>query len=120
MGAEGPLLRSEVSVMVHRLVKQNGKLGDFVYNADAPSYADIQGEWFQSGIEYMHHKGAFTAEEGTKVMPLIQVTRGEAFKMICLGLGFTTEFYERVRLSTEGVCTTNGTGSFTILWGILT
>lgn len=91
MGAEGPLLRSELSVMVHRLVKQNGKLGDFVYNAAAPSFADIQGEWFQSGIEFMHHKGAFTVAEGGYVQPYIAVTRGEAFKVVALGLGFTED-----------------------------
>ena len=91
MGAEGPLLRSEVSVMVHRLVKQNNKLGNFRYNPADPSFADIQGEWFQSGIEFMHHKGAFNVEEGGNVQPYITVTRGEAFKIIALGLGFTTD-----------------------------
>ena len=56
-----------------------------------PSFADIQGEWFQSGIEYMHYKGAFNVEEGGNVQPYIVVTRGEAFKIIALGLGFTTD-----------------------------
>ena len=91
MGAEGQLLRSEVSVMVHRLVKQNNKLGDFVYDSTNPSFADIQGEWFQSGIEFMHHKGAFNVEEGGNVQPYVAVTRGEAFKIVALGLGFTTD-----------------------------
>ena len=91
IGAEGQLLRSEVSVMVHRLVKQNNKLGDFVYDSSNPSFADIQGEWFQSGIEFMHHKGAFNVEEGGNVQPYVAVTRGEAFKIIALGLGFTTD-----------------------------
>lgn len=90
MGAEGPLLRAEVSAMVHRLVKQNGKLGDFVYNeADTPDFADIAGEWFRSGIEYVNHKGAFPVAEN--VYPYVQVTRGEAFKIICLGLGFVED-----------------------------
>ena len=91
MGAEGPLLRSEVSAMVHRLVKQNGKLGDFVYDAANPSFSDIAGEWFQSGIEYVHHQGGFKAAEGTNVYPYAQVTRGEAFKIVALGLGFTED-----------------------------
>lgn len=90
MGAEGPLLRSEVSAMVHRLVKQNGKLGDFVYDASNPSFADIAGEWFQSGIEFVNHRGGFAIAEGENVMPYVQVTRGEAFKIVALGLGFTT------------------------------
>ncbi len=87
MGAEGNLLRCELSAMIHRLVKQNGKLGDFVYDASNPSFDDIEGKWFQSGIEYMNHKGAFD-ESATSVYPYIAVTRGEAFKFICLGLGF--------------------------------
>ena len=91
MGAEGTLLRSEVSVMVHRLVKQNGMLGKFRYNSANPSFADIQGEWFQSGIEFMHHKGAFNVEEGGYVQPYVAVTRGEAFKIVALGLGFTSD-----------------------------
>lgn len=91
MGAEGSLLRSEASVMLHRLVKQNGKLGDFVYDSSNPSFADIQGEWFQSGIEYMHHKGAFNVEEGGNVQPYIAITRGETFKIVALGLGITED-----------------------------
>ena len=91
MGAEGPLLRSEVSVMVHRLVKQNKKLGGFRYNASNPSFADIAGEWFQSGIEFMHYKGAFNVAEGGNVQPYVAVTRGETFKIIALGLGFTED-----------------------------
>ena len=89
MGAEGPLLRCELSAMVHRLVKQNGKLGDFVYNAGTPSFDDIAGQWFQSGIEYMNHKGALA--EGASAQPYVEVTRGEAFKYICLGLGFVED-----------------------------
>lgn len=91
MGAEGPLLRCEVSAMVHRLVKQNNKLGDFVYNSADPSFADIAGEWFQSGIEYAHHEGSFTAPEGGNVQPYVQITRGEAFKIVALGLEFTED-----------------------------
>ena len=91
MGAEGPLLRSEVSVMVHRLVKQNGMLGGFKYDSSDPSFADIEGEWFQSGIEFMHYKGALNAEEGENVQPYVSVTRGETFKIVALGLGFTSD-----------------------------
>ena len=39
----------------------------------------------------MHHKGGFTAEEGTDVQPYVAITRGEAFKLISLGLGFTSD-----------------------------
>ena len=74
--------------MVHRLVKQNNKLGGFVYNeANEPAFNDIEGEWFRSGIEYMNYKGAFA--QGDSVYPYVAVTRGESFKIICLGLNFT-------------------------------
>lgn len=89
MGAEGPLLRAEAAVMVHRLVKQNNERGDFVYDPANPSFTDIAGEWFQCGIEYIHYKGGFSAEEGTNVQPYVQITRGEVFKIVALGLGFT-------------------------------
>ena len=90
MAADNNLLRSEVSAMVHRLVKQNNKLGGFVYNeADEPAFDDIEGEWFRSGIEYMNYKGAFAQE--SSVYPYVAVTRGETFKIICLGFDFTDE-----------------------------
>lgn len=90
IGAEGPLLRCEVAQMIYRLVKQNGQLGSFRYSqANTPVFSDTEGEWFRSGIEYMHNKGAIRT--GTKSYPLTKVTRGETYKMICLGLGFTTD-----------------------------
>ena len=90
MGAEGSLLRCEVSAMIHRLVKQNNKLGGFSYNAsNPPVFADIGGEWFRSAIEYMNYQGAFNTDEGGMVLPYAPVTRGETFKLVCLGLGFT-------------------------------
>ena len=88
MAADSNLRRSEVSAMVHRLVKQNNKLGGFVYNeANEPAFSDIEGEWFRSGIEYMNYKGAFA--QGSNVYPYVCVTRGETFKIICLGLDFS-------------------------------
>ena len=91
MGAEGPLLRSEAAVMVHRLVKQNNERGDFVYDPANPSFTDIAGEWFQCGIEFIHYKGGISATEGTNVNPYAQITRGEVFKIVALGLGFTDD-----------------------------
>ena len=91
MGAEGPLRRSEAAVMIHRLVKQNNERGDFVYDSANPSFKDIAGEWFQCGIEFLHYKGAFTAAEGTNVRPYVQITRGEVFRLVALGLGFTDD-----------------------------
>lgn len=88
MAADNNLRRSEVSAMVHRLVKQNNKLGGFMYSAsNPPAFDDIDGEWFRSGIEFINHKGAFAG--GGSIYPYVDVTRGETFKIICLGLGFS-------------------------------
>ena len=90
MAADNNLLRCEVSAMIHRLVKQNNKLGEFVYNkSNKPVFDDIKGKWFRSGIEYMNYKGAFYKNDN--VYPYISITRGETFKIICLGLDFTNE-----------------------------
>lgn len=90
IGAEGPLLRCEISAMIHRLAKQNNRLDGFVYDeSKTPVYADIEGEWFRSAIEFMQYKGAFDTIEGNNINPYAAVTRGEAFKLICIGLDFT-------------------------------
>ena len=92
MGPDGSLLRCELSAMIHRLAKQNDMLDGFYYNkSNAPYYSDIEGEWFRSAIEFMAYKGAFAAEKGSNVNPYVAVTRGEAFKLICIGLGFTDD-----------------------------
>lgn len=92
MGAEGPLLRSEVSAMIYRLVKQNNKLGGFVYNeSNTPVFSDIAGEWFRSAMEFMNYRGAFDVNKGEDVLPYTPVTRGETFKLVCIGLGFTND-----------------------------
>lgn len=96
MAPDNNLRRNEVSAMVHRLVKQNNKLGGFVYNeSNPPAFNDIKGEWFRSGIEFINYKGAFAG--GDSVYPYVDVTRGETFKIICLGLGFS----EKLNLSYE-------------------
>lgn len=92
MGADGNLIRSEISAMIHRLAKQNNMLGGFVYNeSNEPVFSDIAGEWFRSGIEYMNSRSAFDAAPGENVYPYAKVTRGEAFKLMCLGLAFTDD-----------------------------
>lgn len=90
MVPENNVRRSEVSAMIQRLVKQNNKLGGFVYDEAAePAFKDIKGEWFRSGIEYMNYKGAFA--KASRIYPAEFVTRGEAFKLICLGLDFAVD-----------------------------
>ncbi len=90
MAPENNLLRSEVSAMVHRLAKQNDRLGGFSYNAaNDPIFPDTKDEWFRSGIEFINSKGGFTVQPGENVNPYVAVTRGEAFRIVCLGLGLT-------------------------------
>ena len=85
IGAEGPLLRGELAQMIYRLVKQNTGAGN-----GGISFNDTTGEWFASGISYMASKGAIDRNQ-QKAYPLASVNRGETYKMICLGLGFTTD-----------------------------
>ena len=90
MAPEEPLLRSEVCAMIHRLAKQAGSLHGFVYNeAATPVYADTDGQWHRSGIEFLYHMGGFAAAEN--IYPDVAVTRGEAFKLVCIGLSFVED-----------------------------
>ena len=86
IGATGPLLRGELAQMIYRLVKQNDKS---VTNG-GHSFSDTAGEWFESGISYMTKMGAIDGSK-TNAYPYVTVTRGETYKMICLGLGFTSD-----------------------------
>ena len=85
IGAEGPLLRSEVAQMIYRLVRQNGEP-----KTTGQVFADTSGQWFQSGIAYMAQKGAIDSTKD-KAYPYVAVTRGETYKMLCLGLGYTSD-----------------------------
>lgn len=90
MAPEEPLLRSEVCAMIHRLAKQAGSLNGFVYNeAATPVYADTAGQWHRSGIEFLNYMGGLADAEN--VYPDVAVTRGEAFKLVCIGLSFTKD-----------------------------
>lgn len=92
MGAENNLLRCEAAAMVHRLVKQNNMLGDFHYDkSNSPVFADVTDAWFRSGIEFIEHRGGFDANPGEDVYPYTYITRGETFKIMCTGLGFTDD-----------------------------
>ena len=91
MGPENYVLRGEVSAMLHRTVKQNNALGDFRYDKSAkPPFEDIGGRWDRSAIEFMTHKKAFNTSV-PYVYPREAITRGEACKLVCLGLGFTED-----------------------------
>lgn len=85
IGATGPLLRGELAQMIYRLVKQNTGVGNGGY-----SFSDTTGRWFESGVSYMAKVGAIDKSK-SNAYPLGSVTRGETYKMICLGLGFTKD-----------------------------
>ena len=85
IGATGPLLRGELAQMVYRLVKQNKGVSN-----GGNSFGDTAGEWFESGISYMAEVGAIDQNKAN-AYPHASVTRGETYKMICLGLGFTSD-----------------------------
>lgn len=76
--------------MIHRLAKQAGSLNGFKYDESKEAvYADIDGQWHRSGIEFLHYMGGFAPAEN--IYPDMAVTRGEAFKLVCIGLSFTEE-----------------------------
>ena len=85
IGATGPLLRGELAQMIYRLVRQNG-----ASQTEGTVFADTEGEWFQSGMAYMASVGAIDRTKSS-AYPYASVTRGETYRMICLGLGFTTD-----------------------------
>ena len=86
IGAEGPLLRGELSQMIYRLVKQKYP----GTSTGGHSFSDTSGEWFQTGVSYMASVGAIDSTKAN-AYPFASVTRGETYKMICLGLGFTKD-----------------------------
>lgn len=85
IGATGPLLRGELAQMIYRLVKQNRGVSN-----GGNSFSDTAGEWFESGISYMAEVGAIDQNKAN-AYPYASVTHGETYKMICLGLGFTSD-----------------------------
>lgn len=92
MAPDNKLQRGEVCAMVQRLAKQNDILGGFSFNETSdPIYPDTAGEWFRSGIEFVHFKNGFKTEAGENINPYVNVTRGEAFKTICLAFDFSSD-----------------------------
>jgi len=85
IGAEGTLLRGELAQMIYRLVRQNGAA-----KSTGTVFTDTAGQWFQSGMAYMAQVGAIDGGQ-TNGRPYASVTRGETYKMICLGLGLTND-----------------------------
>ncbi|MBP3359355.1 MAG: S-layer homology domain-containing protein [Clostridia bacterium] len=90
MQAEDGMHRGEVAAVLHRLLKQNNKLGGFAYDVDAaPKFKDVEGRWDRSALEYMEYLGLY--EKDTIIRPDQNITRGEAFKMMAVALGFTKD-----------------------------
>lgn len=86
MGAENPVLRSEGSAMLHRLLKQNGKLDGYTKPA-TPHFADLTGsEWYYTALEFMNYIGVYDGQNEF-IYPNAPLTRGEAAKLFTYTLG---------------------------------
>lgn len=89
MEADDTMKRGEVAAVLYRLLKQNNALDGFVYNGAAqPVFGDLQGRWDRSALEYMEYIGMYQKNLGN-IGPEEDISRGEAFKMTALALGFT-------------------------------
>jgi len=87
MEPEDNMRRGEAAAVLYRLLKQNDQLINFAYDVnDEPIFEDTVGRWDRSALEYMYDIGVFP-HSGT-INPDQNITRGEAFKMIALALGF--------------------------------
>ena len=89
MQAEDSMHRGEVAAVLYRLLKQNDELDGFVYDEGAtPAFSDIDGRWDRSALEYMAYIGAY--DKSTDIIrPDQPITRGEAFKLTAIALGYT-------------------------------
>lgn len=106
MAPDNDLQRGEVCAMVQRLAKQNDILDGYRFDESRePIYPDTAGEWFRSGIEFVYFKNGFKTDAGENINPYVNVTRGEAFKIICLAFDFsdnadlTYDDYAKILLS---------------------
>ena len=85
------ILRGEACAILHRLLKQNNKLGGFWYDAAAvPAFADLGGRWDRSAMEFMVSLGIYNADPSAMIYPANPITRAEAFKLFAVSLGFTS------------------------------
>ena len=85
------ILRGEACAILHRLLKQNNKLGSFWYDATATAaFADLGGRWDRSAMEFMVSLGIYNADPSAMIYPANPITRAEAFKLFAVSLGFTS------------------------------
>ena len=85
------MARGEAAAVLYRLLKQNGITDEngFIYNVNNPPvFENMLGAWDRSAMEYMAYLGLYS---GSTVNNYAPVTRGEAFKMMCVALGFTAD-----------------------------
>ncbi len=88
MEADDGMKRGEVSAVLYRLLKQNGKLQGFSYDIDdTPVYSDTEGRWDRSALEYMNYIGVY--KDADTIGPDTYITRGEAFRVLAIALRFT-------------------------------
>lgn len=125
MAPDKDLQRGEVCAMVQRLAKQNDILDGYRFDeSQNPIYPDTAGKWFRSGIEFVHFKNGFKTVAGENINPYVNVTRGEAFRIICLAFDFsdkanlTYEDYAKILLK-GGFIRGDENGNLNI-WSLIT
>ena len=92
IGADNHILRGEASAIIYRLLKQDGKLGGFSYDASAaPSFKKLENCWYRSAIEFMTYLGVYTANPDITIGGDSAITRGEAFKVFAVAMGCTED-----------------------------
>ena len=92
MQAHDGIYRGEASATLYRLLKQNNKLGGFVYDINRePLFSDLAGRWDRSALEYMTYIGVYDPAATAAISPDQTISRGEAFKLFALALGYTND-----------------------------
>ena len=92
MQAHDGIYRGEASATLYRLLKQNNKLGGFVYDINRePLFNDLAGRWDRSALEYMAYIGVYDPAATAAISPDQTISRGEAFKLFALALGYTND-----------------------------
>ena len=87
MAPEMNVKRSEANAMIHRILKQNGKLGG--YASVAPSFPDVDGtEWYGTAVGFAEFLHVYNSNNGENCFsPENPITRGEAAKLFAFAMG---------------------------------
>jgi hypothetical protein len=87
MAPEMNVKRSEACAMIHRILKQTGKLGG--YASEAPTFPDVDGtEWYGTAVGFVEFLHVYNSNNGANCFsPENYITRGEAAKLFAFSMG---------------------------------